>query len=148
LPVSVRQIAGYAGSNPSFSWYSQTQGCRQPNITCATAITQNPVDGQSVYPRRTSGGQLTTAAATFTPADTFGIQVDGDYSDDTRNSLGSDRNWGCTAAMACGHHVRFWPAKDENGNVIPNAYLVARDTYGSSMDYNDEVFLFTNVTPA
>jgi hypothetical protein len=48
------------------------------------------------------------------------------------------------------HNFRFYPARGPNGAVIPNAYLVVFDPSGGSAknwDYNDLMWLMTNVTP-
>ena len=52
--------------------------------------------------------------------------------------------------VVCGHHVRFWPLKDRSGNVVPNAYLLAMDYSGNTInyDYNDNLYLVTNVKPS
>src|SRR5262249_50583970 len=46
-----------------------------------------------------------------------------------------------------GHHVRFWVARDAAGNIIPNAYFMAMDYSGINYDYQDNVYLITNIKP-
>ena len=67
------------------------------------------------------------------------IGAEGDsYSTDTEGNLG----------------VRLWPAK-RNGEAIANAYIIAEDYVQegcgqgfANCDYQDNVFLITNVQPA
>ena len=46
--------------------------------------------------------------------------------------------------------VRFWAARDRNGVLIPNTYLVGQDYVDTSQvnfDYQDNVYLITNIRP-
>ena len=47
------------------------------------------------------------------------------------------------------HNFRFFPAKDPNGNVIADTWLVGHDKAltGKNYDYQDEVFLLVNARP-
>lgn len=48
------------------------------------------------------------------------------------------------------HAIRWWPARDRNGSLIPNTYLVAQDYVAADVtnyDYNDNIYLVTNVMP-
>ena len=50
-----------------------------------------------------------------------------------------------------GHHFRFYPLLDANGNTVANTYIVAQDyaiAQSENSDFQDNVFLLTNVTPA
>jgi hypothetical protein len=38
--------------------------------------------------------------------------------------------------------------KDRAGNIVPNTYVMAMDYSGINYDYNDNVYLFTNMKPA
>lgn len=45
-----------------------------------------------------------------------------------------------------GHYIRFFEAKDANGNVIEGTYIGIQDyPGGANFDYNDSMFLVTNV---
>lgn len=46
------------------------------------------------------------------------------------------------------HHVRVYPYKDQNGNAVPFAYVVAFEENTSGFDYQDIVFIVRNVTTA
>ena len=44
------------------------------------------------------------------------------------------------------HRVKVWKLRDTNDMVIPNAYLVGGEEAANG-DYQDYVFVLTNVTP-
>lgn len=47
-----------------------------------------------------------------------------------------------------GEHMKFYVYKDSNGKVVPNAYIGIQEEYELSTDFNDTVFIITNVKPA
>ena len=83
---------------------------------------------------------MAPAYAEFGPTGAFGWLIDTENSDDTKNPQEQ-------AGGGYGHHLRFYVAKDRNGNVIPNTYLLTMDYSGINYDYNDNVYLVTNVRP-
>ena len=46
-----------------------------------------------------------------------------------------------------GHHLRIWPARNRSGAIIANTYLVSMDYSGINYDYNDNVYLVSNIKP-
>ena len=46
-----------------------------------------------------------------------------------------------------GHHVRFWVARDREGKIIPDTYIMAMDYAGINYDYQDNVYLVSNIKP-
>ena len=94
---------------------------------------------QSVLPLIT--GETGPAEMSVTPTSPFEIIIgaEGDsYSTDTEGNLG----------------VRLWPVKGPNGEVVANAYIVAEDYVqngcgegNANCDYQDNVFLITNIQP-
>jgi fibronectin type 3 domain-containing protein len=141
-PVTARQLAAFhqeidSTSNTDtaavFGWYAK-------GSTSNTWVIRNAIaNGQSLLPLNSTGG---ASFASFTPtAATFGWNLDGQTSDDTRNTVGGGG----------GHHVRFYPVRDSLGNLVPNTYIALLD-YGSTTfenyDFQDNVFLITNVKPA
>jgi len=46
-----------------------------------------------------------------------------------------------------GHSVRFYPARDREGEFIPNTWLMVMDYHGVNYDYNDNTYLITNIRP-
>ncbi|MBJ7357901.1 malectin domain-containing carbohydrate-binding protein [Nocardioides sp.] len=139
-PVSVRQLAAYhtQGNTATIAWHSK------PSTSTTNIVTHLGVDGQSILPRR-NGSTTAPAAGTFTPTGAFGLKIDGEWSDPVRNDQAADVTNGCTAP--CGHHLRAWAARDRSGAVIANTYLVAMDYSGINYDYNDNLFLVSNVRP-
>jgi N-acetylneuraminic acid mutarotase len=83
-----------------------------------------------------------TGTTTFNPAGTFGLYGVNDWSDDARN--GGARL----------HNLRMYPAKGPGGAVIPNTWLVGDDLGNDinstvkNYDYQDQVYLLVNATPA
>lgn len=142
-PVSLTQIAAYhsQGNPATVYWYPK-------NTTSRTSILTVPgTDTQTVLPRL-SGSSTGIATASFTPSSTtFGFNIDGaEWSDPTLNSQTADKSNGCTGP--CGEHVRFWPVKDAAGATVPNTWLMVMDYAGINYDYNDNVYLISNMTPA
>jgi hypothetical protein len=141
-PVSVRQLVAFHTQNSTATFYWFAKG--SPSAL-NTVFSSAGTDAQTVLPHLFNGGTA-PAAGTFTPSGTFGVRVDGERSDPTLNDATPDRNAGCPGP--CGHHVRFWVLKDRTGAVVPNTYLMAMDYSGINYDYNDNVYLVSNVKPA
>ncbi|MFC6665610.1 malectin domain-containing carbohydrate-binding protein [Deinococcus radiopugnans] len=140
-PVTVQQLAAYhtQGDAAKLRWF--TKGASDSN----TVLIQKGVDAQSVLPRRDGSEEL--AVVSFTPsAQTFGFKVDSENSDPTLNDQTKDRNNKCQDP--CGQHVRFFKAKDPSGNVMPDTYLLIMDYSGINYDYNDNIYLISNLKPA
>jgi hypothetical protein len=138
--VTVRQLDAYhnQGNTATIYWYQRGGNVLRPIFTHAG------IDGQTVLPHL-NGSTTLPAAGSFSPAAVFGFKIDSEWSDDTLNDQTADHNNGCTGA--CGHHVRFWPARDRAGARIADAWIVAMDYSGINYDYNDNVYLVTNMTP-
>jgi hypothetical protein len=139
-PVSVRQIASFhTYPNPAIvSWHNKGSN------TLNSIFTTYGEDAQSVLPRR-SASTHPPAAGTFTPSTNFGFKIDGEWSDDTKNNQTADENKGCPGP--CGHHVRFWPVRDRQGKLVADTWLMAMDYSGINYDYNDNVYLISNIRP-
>lgn len=101
-------------------------------------------DGQSVMPRSDNTKLKPYASGQFNPqGKTFGFLVENnEWSDPTLNPDPQGRT-------GYGHFVRFWPAKDSQGKIIPNTYLMLHDYNRSftNYDYQDNIFLVQNVVP-
>lgn len=95
---------------------------------------------QSVSPL--ISGETGPAEMTLQPTSAFEIIVGapGDsYSTNTEGNLG----------------VRLWPVENRDGETVPNAYIIAEDYVqngcgegSANCDYQDNVYLITNVQPA
>lgn len=144
-PISVLQLDGFHNeadltqtppvlTEPVVDWYVQGSSTHTKLFTDATD------HGQTLFPQALNS--TSTASATFNPgSSTFGWLLDGNYSDDTKNTVGGGG----------GHHVRFYPVRDQSGNLIPNTWLACLD-YGSTTfenyDFQDIVLLITNMRPS
>ena len=139
-PVDVKQLAAFhtRGGAAPISWYAKG------STTLHTIVTSGGDSAQTLLPRK-KGSTTAAAFATFAPTGVFGLKVSGEFSDPTRNNIAKDMQNGCTGP--CGHHVRFWPAKDRSGKVITGAYLVGMDSSSVNYDYQDDVYLISNITP-
>ena len=136
--VQVRAIASYhAQGNPVvLSWYPKGQRSG-PTITTTAGVM-----GQSLLPDE-QGNLNAPAQGNFSPGTgAFGFKIDYEHSDDTQNSFGGG-----------GHHIRFYPVRDHTGAIIPNTYFMALDystgpsAVGENFDFNDQVYIITNVEP-
>ncbi|MEO1329243.1 MAG: malectin domain-containing carbohydrate-binding protein [Pseudomonadota bacterium] len=108
-----------------------------PTTLSETAIlSADKEESNTVLPTLSNSDDL--AQASFNEADPFGIIVAGggnkDFSDPQYNT---DQ----------GHLVRFFTAKDEDGQVIDNTYVVLHDYIGANDDYNDNVYVISNIDP-
>jgi hypothetical protein len=136
--VVVRQLTSFHTypASATIRWFDKG------STTLHTLFTHDPVDGQSILPRKRGGG---AARGTLAPEGAFGLKVDSEWSDPTLNDQTADQGNGCVGA--CGHHMRAWPAKDRDGVVIANKFIVAMDYSGVNYDYNDNVYLISNLRP-
>jgi hypothetical protein len=134
-PVTVVQLAAFhtEGNTAVFKWYPQGSSSRN------VLFTTDGNNAQSFFPLQVSSGAV--SAGSFNPTTAFALKVDGEGSDDSSNI--QEQPGG-----GFGHHVRFWPVKDRSGNVVPNTYLMGIDYSAINYDYNDNVYLITNMKPA
>ena len=168
-PVTVTRIGAWTGAGlGAFNWYpsSDASGCAtQTEASCNAVLpafkpaaattddptadpsTINPADAEideSVFPVQV-GDTLTHA---FTPGSTpFGLQIAGQFSDDSRNSDTNDVTLH-DCVTECGHHMRFFPVVDATGVTVPNTWIVTIDLGGLNNDFNDDIAVVTNLAPA
>jgi len=144
LPVTVRQLAAFHQqsiiTNSVIKWFYQQATAPSSSTTIFKHLA---LDGQSLFPRLDSTAANPTAPAqgTFAPnTNAFGFKVDANYSVQSFN----------TNTFDAGHSMRFYQAKDQSGNVIPNTYILAHDYVGisfSNYDYQDNIYIVSNVKP-
>ena len=147
LPVSVVQLVAYHSQydlTTGDETFASTYWFPENNSGNLNLLFQNePGASQSVLPPEfgtTSG----ISQASFVPNGPFGWNFDGESSNDAANT--TDMSFGRS-----GHAVRFWPLRDSNGNVVPNAWLVGMDYENSQFDnsdFQDLAYLVTNMRPA
>ncbi|MEL7239233.1 MAG: hypothetical protein AAGK78_10245, partial [Planctomycetota bacterium] len=126
--------------NTTLYWYADSDPVGGENYN--RLFRHELEDGQSLLPRIENGTSI--AGGSFDPGDVaFGFAVDRAWhSDRARNE---DRG-----GAANSHSHRWFAAKDQDGNLIPNTYLVAQDNVGtdfSNFDYQDNVYLVRGVRP-
>jgi hypothetical protein len=138
-PATVRQLAAFH-THGAFAFF---QWANAGSTTANLVTVHDDAAAQSILPVDPSG--LPTAGS-FSPPGAFHLKIDGEDSVDANNNQANDLANGCPGP--CGHHVRFWPLKDAAGAVVPHSYLVAMDYDGVNYDFNDNVYLVTNITPS
>lgn len=137
--IEVIQLAAWHTHNQeeTFQWFNK-------GATSGTKLfTHDPLSGQSVLPYL-KGAAPALAAGTFkvgSATQQFGFKIQNEWSDDTKNV--QEQSGG-----GFGHHVRFYPAKDGSGKVIPNTYIMGMDYLAINYDYEDNVYIIRNVKPA
>ena len=115
------------------AWYEKGK-----NQTKLGEYTHEPAGGQSLLPRNYSGSRLFDETATITPT-IFQFNVGGSaWGDD---SLNPPKNG------LIQHYLRSWPARDRDGLIIPNTYIFSMDFVGINYDYNDNVYIISNIRP-
>ena len=135
-PVTVRQLAAYhtQGDPARVQWHNKG------STTRTDIFTAEGDEGQSVLPH-IEGNAGAFAAGSFTPGTgAFGFRIDSEWSDSTLNV--QEQPGG-----NFGHHVRFFPARDADGRPIPDAWLMAMDYRAQNYDYQDNLYLITNMRP-
>jgi hypothetical protein len=139
--VTIQPLAvfGPTTSNPvlTFGWYlSGDANSRQQLLTVSNSPASN---GQTVNPNITGNLSFDPDAASFgfyTSWPSLSNRLV--YSEDNLNTF--------TGAVP--HHVRVYKYKDTSGNVVPNTYIVAFEETTSALDYQDLVFVVSNVKSA
>lgn len=116
-------------------WYSQAT--QASNLL----LTSQGNQGQTLLPTMANGNPQATS---FNPGGAFGIRVDNEYSTDSINVAKNNGKSG-------GHHVRFYPLIDANGNAVANTYIVAMDyavIQTENYDFQDNVYIVSNIMPS
>ena len=130
--VQMVPVARYSPAETlPFGWYSQVNGAVRTNQVGVLA--DGLAEAQTLFPAQQSG------TTSFTPRrGAFGLYVKSSarfsYTEDALNTGG------------VAHRARIYPARDRDGAPIANAYLVGFEE-ATNGDYQDYVFLLTNVKP-
>lgn len=135
-PVTVSQLAAYHTQGPTATVYWYNEGSN----TTSKIFNHANSDGQTVLPSK-DGSVTQIAQGTFNPSSTFGFKIDNAWSDPTKNKQTDG------SSEPSGHLVRFWPARNQQGERIPNTWLMTMDYLGINYDYNDNVYLISNIKP-
>lgn len=145
-PVGVRMLAAFhqqrSTTNSNIRWLEE--GGTQAGYFIFKHLAS---DGQSLLPRKDNSSD--PAYGEFTPWNTAFIwRVDSHWSEDGRNL--NSVNPSVFPYADGGHAMRFYAAKDRSGNLIPDTYIMIHDYTGQSFsnyDYQDNIYLITNVRP-
>ncbi|MFT2009757.1 malectin domain-containing carbohydrate-binding protein [Pontibacter sp. 13R65] len=132
-PVYVIQMAAYHGccsQTEKIEWHAK-------GSTAVNSIfTHIGLDGQTLLPRK-GNTNLVPADGSFSPSGAFGLKIQKSYTDRSLNYQGKIG-------------VRIWKARDANGNIVPNAYIMAMDyltSTGVNYDYQDNIYYVSNLKP-
>jgi hypothetical protein len=137
-PVTVRQLAAFHTSNEGHTvrWFSKGN-----TGSLNTVLQHSTLDAQSLLPR--NAANTGPATGSFTPSGTtpFGFKIQGEWSEPALNTVTGGH------ATDQGHHVRFFPMRDRSGQIVKDAWLMIMDFSGVNYDYNDNVYVITNMRP-
>jgi fibronectin type 3 domain-containing protein/regulation of enolase protein 1 (concanavalin A-like superfamily) len=135
--ITIRQLAAFhtQGNTATVHWHQKGSN------TLTTLAKHDGVWGQSYFPPRNGTAGAEQTYALFSPTTPFGLKVDSEWSDPAKNPRPANN------PDDQGHHMRFWVARDRNGVIIPNTFLMSMDYSGINYDYNDNVYLITNIKP-
>jgi len=152
--VSVRMLAGFhrqANDSASTIRYYTPNMFNWGDFTNANRLFRHrPEQGQS-YLAAIDSDQNSPAFSSFNPGamnQQFGFRVDSHWSDPGRNQ---NEDFGVDNDPDGGQAIRVFAAKDRQGNIIPDTYIIAHDYTGltfSNYDYQDNIYLVSNVKPA
>ncbi|MCU7548257.1 DNRLRE domain-containing protein [Chitinophagaceae bacterium LB-8] len=140
IPITVRQMSAYHGccDNIYTEYLRVFNKGTNPTVDPAPAlVTQIGIDAQTSLPRRATPN-LPSENTNYNPTTAFGFKVG--KRDHTDTIYNPSRKIG----------IRVWKAKDANGRLIPNAYIVSNDYLGTQFtnyDYNDNTYFVTNIRP-
>ena len=132
--VGITSVARYSPAETlPFGFYTNTDG-----ILSATQVGVQAggiVNAQTLYPSLASGSTSFVA-----PTAPFGIYVESktfnrtNYTQDALN-------------LGIAHRARIYPVRDRSGQLVDDSYLVCFED-ATNGDYQDYVFLLTNVRPS
>ncbi len=152
-PIKITQLAAYHTQGDVARLFIHDVDSRNLDEILA----HDEADGQTLLPRTLNDGDLLTTTTLDRDAP-FGFfaeisgrqgyiswsDPDANLYEDTIDEIGNpgtNLNWDEND----GHLIRVYVAKDADGNVIPDTYIVIQDYAGVNYDYNDNIFLVENV---
>jgi fibronectin type 3 domain-containing protein len=131
-----------AGLGPTTPFAAQAQSGWYPQGQFSNLLFKDAQNnGQSVYPNLLPDS-YSTVQNSFNPTGAFGINLDGQFSQDSLNSQDLQYN-------TSPHALRFFPVTQANGDIVPNTWIVGldyRNYVGPNSDYQDLFMLLTNAT--
>ncbi|HYO11151.1 MAG TPA: hypothetical protein VER17_19455 [Tepidisphaeraceae bacterium] len=141
--VTAYPIAAYIPvTNPSLRFGYYTAG----NAAARTQLfTLADTDAQSVNPNATGSITFDPGSATFGFYNTIPSVKNADNSERTAFTEDALNTW--DADPTTRRKARFYPLKSKDGTVTPNAYVVGFEDLDADPDFQDGVFVITNVKP-
>ncbi len=127
-PVYVRQLAAYHGC------CTQQERFRVEGSINREFRHSGPT-GNAIFPLLSTNNS-SPAEITFSTGGQFSFRVGNNYVS-------------CDGACPSGHAIRTWPVRGPNGQIIPGVFLIAHDYVGggANYDYQDNMYIITNVEP-
>jgi VCBS repeat-containing protein len=140
-PIYAVQLGAFHGCGGSqtaefaLQYLDTTQGTK-------SAMRHGDFFCQSYFPRAGETYNTPLTQMSVTRSDAFYFRIAG--------------NEACTSVETCGptnniHGIRIWPARDINGIIMPDTYLVTQDyVFGgtsTNFDYNDNFYMISNIEP-
>ena len=151
-PVTVRQLVAFHSQGATEQLRTFVKG----STSLSQVFVHDGDEGQSLLPHLSDGVTGTVGAgwamgnlSAGHASGLFGFRIAGSYSDDSLNAQEDP-------AGGRGHKVRFYPLKDREGRVVPDAWIIAHDYYStdpvtgavnSNFDFQDNLYIVTNMRP-
>jgi regulation of enolase protein 1 (concanavalin A-like superfamily) len=148
--VSLQQLVKAGDGNVSIQLLSVFDNIKNPATEFGYYTPGTPADSTRLFTVPTSGAQsvdpTTVGNTTFDPGSSeFSLYTifpaftnRASYEEDSLNT------WDTTNPRK----VRFYPLKNSDGSVVPNAYVFAFEDYNKAYDFNDVVGIIRNVKAA
>lgn len=146
--VYVRQLASYQGCCESGTGFYYSDNDPYANKKETKILHSIGQDTQSLLPRLNKNGSDGNfglpAEANIDPNGIFNVTIANDCSN---SNLNYPTDWNPATPGYVG--IRVWKLRNSAGQIVPNAYLMANDYLGktSNWDYNDNLYVLTNVRP-
>ncbi|MFT3785594.1 MAG: hypothetical protein QM770_05445 [Tepidisphaeraceae bacterium] len=138
-PVYVKQLAAYRSADypAKFAWIRQNTKTDNNSVFVASST-----ENQTVLPKVT-GSTTKAAQGSFVPTTSvFGFRIDNEYGVDSFNTPAPN------TSEVNPHRMRVFPVRDQNYNYVRDTYLVTVDYAGYNYDYNDGLYLVSNIKPS
>ncbi|MBY5930417.1 hypothetical protein KUV86_15005 [Halomonas sp. DP8Y7-3] len=117
-------------------------------------LPHGPDQNQSLLPRTFGRGEFpeVTLQRSDIPEDwtgdaLFGFEIARLSSDPSLNPTGQGTPPANGPDLERGYFIRLFQALDEEGNDIPDTYLVIQDFNGGNFDYNDNMYVIEGIKP-
>ena len=151
-PVTVRQLVAFHSQGATEQLRTFVKG----GTSMSQVFVHDSDEGQSLLPHLSDGVTGTVGAgwaqgnlSSGHAGGLFGFRIAGSYSDDSLNAQEDP-------AGGRGHKVRFFPLRDGQGRVVPDAWIIAHDYYSadpvtgvvnSNFDFQDNIYVAFNLRP-